>query len=296
MSEQTMVEEVDARYPGGDKISISEDMQNYEWVAKDAGEGGAGFDAQWDADFVHAVRASIIGSIDDGRDMYAVASAIDHRFNSDAFERVIYTESHDEDANGRSRVPEEIWPGKAGSWWSKKRSTLGAGIVSSAPGIPMFFQGQEFVEDGYFRDDRPLDWSKASTYSGIVNLYSDLIKLRRNWYNNTRGLRGQQVNVHHVNNSDKVIAYHRWETGGPGDDVIVVLNMSSRGYDSYTIGFPRKGVWKIRLNSDWDGYSPDFSNYFSYDTTAQTGAKDGMPSNGNVGVGPYTIVVLSQDN
>jgi 1,4-alpha-glucan branching enzyme len=287
--------EIDARHPGGDKISIAEDMQNNEWVTKDSGAGGAGFDAQWDADFVHVVRASVIGAADDARDMYAVAAAIYHRFNLDAFERVIYIDSHDEDANGRSRVPEEIWPGNAGSWWSRKRSTLGAGIVSTAPGIPLFFQGQEFVEDGYFRDDRPLDWSKAATYSGIVNLYSDLIKLRRNWYDNTRGLRGQQVNVHHVNNSDKVIAYHRWDTGGPGDDVIVVLNMSSRGYDSYTVGFPREGLWKVRLNSDWDGYSPDFGNYFSYDTTAQTGAKDGMPSSGNVGVGPYTIVVLSQD-
>jgi 1,4-alpha-glucan branching enzyme len=72
--------------------------------------------------------------------------------------------------------------------------------------------------------------------------------------------------------------------------------MSSRGYESYTIGFPREGLWKVRLNSDWDGYSPDFGNYFSYDTTAQTSAKDGMPASGNVGVGPYTVVVLSQDS
>ena len=43
----------------------------------------------------------------------------------DAFKRVIYTESHDEDANGSSRVPEEIWPGYADSWASKKRATLG---------------------------------------------------------------------------------------------------------------------------------------------------------------------------
>jgi 1,4-alpha-glucan branching enzyme len=32
---------------------------------------------------------------------------------------VIYTESHDEDANGSARVPEEIWPGYADSWASK---------------------------------------------------------------------------------------------------------------------------------------------------------------------------------
>ena len=37
--------------------------------------------------------------------------------------------------------------------------------------------------------------------------YRDLVRLGRNWYNQTRGLRGQHINVHHVNNTDKVIAF-----------------------------------------------------------------------------------------
>ena len=94
---------------------------------------------------------------------------------------MIYTESHDEVANGHARVPEEIWPGNAGSWFSRKRSTLGAALVFTAPGIPMIFQGQEFLEDKYFRDDVPLDWTKLTTYAGIHLLYRDLIRLRRNW-------------------------------------------------------------------------------------------------------------------
>jgi 1,4-alpha-glucan branching enzyme len=127
-------------------------------------------------------------------------------------------------------------------------------------------------------------------------MYRDLIHLRRNWYNNTRGLRGQHVNVHHVNHNDKVIAFHRWDNGGSGDDVVVVVNMSSRGFDSYHIGFPRAGLWKVRFNSDWNGYSADFGNHASYDTSAQVGGRDGMAYNGNVGIGPYTAVILSQDS
>ncbi len=45
----------------------------------------------------------------------------------------------DEVANGKARVPEEIWHGNAASWYSKKRSTLGAALVFTAPGIPMIF-------------------------------------------------------------------------------------------------------------------------------------------------------------
>ena len=90
-------------------------------------------------------------------DTAAISALIDS--NGAAVQRVIYTESHDEVANGHARVPEEIWPGNAGSWFSRKRSTLGAALVLSAPGIPMIFQGQEFLEDKYFRDVAPLDWA-----------------------------------------------------------------------------------------------------------------------------------------
>ena len=44
----------------------------------------------------------------------------------------------------------------------------------TSPGIPMIFMGQEFLEDGYFDDSTPLDWTKTTTYAGILALYTDL--------------------------------------------------------------------------------------------------------------------------
>jgi 1,4-alpha-glucan branching enzyme len=278
------------------KITIAEDLQNNEWITKETDVGGAGFGSQWDAGFVHPIRDAVIAPSDADRDLYAVCDALYHRYNGDAEQRVIYTESHDEVANGHARVPEEIWPGNAGSWFSRKRSTLGAALVFTAPGIPMIFQGQEFLEDQYFRDSAPLDWAKLDTYAGINALYRDLIRLRRNWFNQTRGLRGQQINVHHVNNTDKVIAFHRWENGGPGDDVVIIANFGNRSYDSYALGFPRAGDWRVRFNSDWQGYSSDFGNQLGYDTFASDGSRDGMPFRANVGIGPYSVLILSQDN
>jgi 1,4-alpha-glucan branching enzyme len=278
------------------KITIAEDLQNNEWITKNTDAGGAGFSSQWDAGFVHPIRSAIVTPNDADRDMFAVRDALTHNFNGDAFRRVIYTESHDEVANGHQRVPEEIWPGNAGSWFARKRSTLGAALVFSAPGIPMIFQGQEFLEDKYFRDVDLLDWSKLTTFAGIHTLYSDLIRLRRNWINQTRGLRGQHLNVHHVNNTDKLIAYHRWENGGPGDDVIIVANFANRSYDSYTLGFPRAGLWRVRFNSDWQGYSSDFGDQPGYDTSAEDGPLDDMPYHASLGIGPYSVLILSQDN
>ena len=103
------------------------------------------------------------------------------------------------------------------------------------------------------------------------------------------------MNVHHVNRGDKVVAFHRWDQGGPGDDVVVLLNFANRGYNAYRIGLPRSGRWRVRLNSDWTGYSGDFSDWDSFDVSAHDGGQDGMPFQGEVGLGPYSAVILSQD-
>jgi 1,4-alpha-glucan branching enzyme len=159
----------------------------------------------------------------------------------------------------------------------------------------MIFQGQEFLEDQWFHDDDPIDWSKRITFAGIFQLYRDLIRLRRNWFNTTRGLRGQGSLVCHVNHWDKVIAFHRWEHGGPRDDVLVVANFGNRSYSGYALGFPRPGLWRVRFNSDWGGYDPEFGDHFSYDTQAGWGSRDGMPCQANVGLGAYSAIILSQD-
>jgi len=279
------------------KISIAEDLKDNDWITKDTAAGGAGFDSQWSASFVGLLRDAVVAVNDQHRDMSAVAGAIGRKFNNDAFQRVIFTESHDADSTtyGGKRVPELISPGAADNWFAKKRSTLGAASVFTSPGIPMLFMGQEFLAWGQFQDDQELDWVDGAHFAGITQLYTDLIHLRRNWFNSTAGLRGQNVNVHHVNNTEKLLAFHRWENGGNGDDVVIVLNFANRGYANYSIGFPRAGLWRVRFNSDWSGYDPYFGNWFSYDTDANGAPQDNMPACGNIGIGPYSVIILSQD-
>jgi 1,4-alpha-glucan branching enzyme len=52
----------------------------------------------------------------------------------------------------------------------------------------------------------------------------------------------------------------------------------------------------VRFNSDWSGYCSDFGSIYSYDPEANGGPRDGMPCSGNVGLGPYAAIVLSQDD
>lgn len=289
---QWVNDEINAIQPW--KLCIAEDLRENSWVTKPTIEGGAGFDSQWSGNFVHNIRKAVTEINDNNRDMYSVAFTIGQRFNHDVLQRVIYTESHDEVANGKARVPEEIMPGSADSWHSKKRSTLAAALVFTSPGIPMIFQGQEFLEDGWFHDKDPLDLEKQTRFSGILQLYTDLIELRRNVKNNTRGLGGQNSNVFHINNTDKLIAFHRWHLGGAGDDVLVICNFSHRSFDHYQLGFPHSGRWRLRFNSDYAGYDRSFGNNDSFDINAENISYDAMPCSGSISIGAYTALIFSQ--
>ena len=285
--------DIATKFPG--KILIAEDLQNNEWLTKPVSEGGAGFSAQWDASFVHPIRAAVIAADDAHRSMPDIASAISLKYNNAAFHRIIYSESHDEVANGKARVPQEISPNDPTNFFAQKRSTLAAALVFTAPGVPMLFQGQEFLQGEWFRDEVPLDWDLNEEFQGIVRFYRDLVHLRLNRKGFTRGLTGQNVHISHVNDDNNVVAFRRWEEGSPGDDTMIVANFSNSPQENYQVGFPSEGLWKLRLNSDAHVYSPDFSGSKSSDVTAKKDDYDGLPASATVNIGPYTVLIFSQD-
>lgn len=281
------------RYP--EKILIAEDLQNNEWITKDSGAGGAGFHVQWDAQFVHPIRAAVTVIADQDRSLDQICHAIGVNYNGDPYQRVIYSESHDEVANGKARVPSEINPDDPGNFYAQKRSTLAAGLVFTTPGVPMLFQGQEFLQGGWFQDTVPIDWDLTEEYRGILRLYRDLIRLRLNQKGKTKGLSGSGVNIFHTNPAQNVIAFQRWYNHGAGDDVVVVMNLAHEGRSGYEIGFPQSGLWRLRLNSDWQGYSSDFANTPSQDVDAIDQQRDGLPAVATLEMGPYSMLIYSQD-
>jgi 1,4-alpha-glucan branching enzyme len=286
-------DEIRTRQPW--KLTIAEDLQDDPALVRPTDEGGAGFGAQWDAGFISRVRPALTAADDAERRIPDLVAAITGDGRGDAASRVIYTESHDDVANGDVRVPEAIAPGDAANWWAKKRATLGSALVLTSPGIPMLFQGQELLEDRWFDDTVGLDWSKADTHEGILRLHRDLIHVRRGAEGLTRGLRGSGVAITRADDETKLIVVHRWRDNGPGDDTLVILNLANRPVSDERIGFPAPGRWRVRLNSDSTVYAPDFGGQEAFDTEADGEGVDGQPHGGLVSVGPYGVVVLSQD-
>jgi len=269
-------------------VMIAEDMGENEYMVKPTKDGGAGFSAQWQVRFPQSLRDTLHSNKAEEIQLGLLCSLLTQRYNNDAFQRIIYTDSHDSAANGSARLNEVISPGKADSVFARKQSLIAAGLLLTAPGVPMLFQGQEFVQGGYFNDWDVLDWQKAESQAGIVEAYRHLIALRKNSYGHTAGLTGREINLMHVDEDNKVIAYHRWSWGGPKDDVIVVINFADRQHERYDLWFPRNGLWRVRFNSAWKGYSKDFKDVLSPDVNVENGA-------GTLVLPPSSVLILSQD-
>ncbi len=268
--------EIRAQRPG--VISIAED-EAY----------GQGFHGEWDRGFADLLIRQIVEGTDANRNMNDLWNAM----NGNGFFRVVYSENHDLtgelNGSGNQRLPTRIQPADPDGYYARKRSMLAAAVTMTIPALPMLFMGQELLEVEQFNDDNPLDWTRATTYSNVVNFYRDIIHLRRNLDGISLGLTGPNVTSHVVRNDApwKLLAFHRYGAGA-NDQVMIVMNFTSTAIPSYWIHtWPASGNWYVNLNSDWPRYGSDFGNFGSSMVNV-TG------SSGQVAIGPYSVLVLSR--
>lgn len=271
---------IHTNYPG--KLSIAEDVYNY-----------LGFDSAWDTQFPYAVTPVLAAATDAGRDLTVIANAVQYnvRYGGTASSnRVAFLESHDVvgDLNSGVRLVTAIDSATPDSYRARKLSTLGAAVTFTAPGIPMIFQGQEMMENQAFDSGLAVDWTKTNTYSGIVRLYRDLIRARRNLDGGTPGLEGDQLGLLALDNVNKLIAYHRWNSAAPNQDAVVIANFANTTNNNYSLTFPSAGTWYVHFNSDSTNYGSDYGNAGSSVVTAS-----GSPATANVAIGPYSALILS---
>lgn len=268
---------------------VAEDSSSNEYITKTTSDNGAGFDAQWDCEFSTALRSVLEPTKDEERNISWLCSVLSKNFNGDAMQRIIFSDSHDTAANGRHRLNQEINPKNINDTYAKKRALMASAILLTAPGIPMLLQGQEFMQTGDFNYWQGLNWENVDKYRGIVLAHRHLIALRKDDQGISRGLSGNNINIIHGEDSKKIIAYHRWDSGGVSDDVVVIANFSNRLVHNYFINFPRSGEWKLRFDSSWHGYSPDFKKY-------SVGDVEVTSEGANVEIPPYTVLIYSQSN
>lgn len=159
----------------------------------------------------------------------------------------------------------------------------------------MIFQGQEFMEDKRFECmvdnesivNRP-SWTYTTTYAGITQLYKDLISLKKNY----SSFQDNNINVFHVDNNNKVIAFHRWSGS---ENFVIIVNFGDKQWPfygtKYYIGWPQWKTGYCKLNSDWNGYSSDFGNFAGWNMSPESGGMDGLGQKAEVKIERFSFQV-----
>jgi 1,4-alpha-glucan branching enzyme len=165
-------------------------------------------------------------------------------------------ENHDIVYQGREERMARLGdPSNPRSWYARSRARVATGMSLTAPGIPMLFMGQEFLEEKQWSDNFELHQDLLLNWGGLeagdkqmldhLRFTSELIALR--W--EQPALRGQGFRVVHVHDENRVLVFHRW-VEGEGRDLFVVVHLSSFSRFDYMIGVPGQGLWREVFNSD----------------------------------------------
>lgn len=223
--------------------------------------GGAGFDTSLTNGLRIAIR-DVIGnaSAPDARplNMSGLARSLWPDGFNEHWQFVQGPENHDivyAEQGREQRIARLGHPDDPRSWFGRSRARVATGIGLTAPGIPMLFMGQEFLEDKQWSDnfvDRHnllLHWAGLEAgdkqMADHLRFTSELLALR--W--RQPGLRGQGFRVVHVDDQNRVLAFHRW-VEGEGHDVLVIVHLSTFHRFGYRIGVPGGGAWREIFNSD----------------------------------------------
>lgn len=270
-------------------LIVAEDCATNAFITKRRSDGGCGFNAQWELGFPHVLRDALAIAPDTAPTLQGIRYELEHAYTGDAFEKVIFSDSHDTAANGSVRINDAVTPRNPTSRIARQKTLLADVIMLTAPGIPMVLQGAEFLQEGAFNDWQALEWRHTLTYAGFVDAHRHLIDLRLNQHDNTAGLAGQHTAIFHQDDNNLVIGYHRWDNAGPRDDTLVIANFSDRDLTWYRIRLPLAGTWHVRFNSSWKGYSPDFPERI---ITSVTTDDDHSVT---IDLPPYCGIILSQE-
>jgi 1,4-alpha-glucan branching enzyme len=244
--------------------------------------------------FLRGVREQLMQTDDQHRNMGAVAESLTYNYGPDAFNRVVFTESHDEVAEGGERITTSIDAEDPYGYFAIKRGSLGVALAATAPGIPMLFQGQEFCFHKGFDSklDMALDWQVAENMGGMVQLCGDLLRARRNMWGESEGLQGHHIEMLLVDEEQKIIAFQRWQEG-EGRPCVVVANFSTETRTGLRIPLPHAGTYKTIFNSDAPHYHEGFDGTGPAGLESEETEWAGKPQSALTDLAPYSVQILA---
>jgi len=292
-------------------ILIAEYWTDERWLAVLRPPAGMGFDLGYADGIRDGVRGLLVqaaGGASASVDLEPVRRGLQRPWNVPvAWQAYNCLENHDLvlDADGDHRHPRIAkladWADPR-SWLARSRARVATGLLLTAPGTPMLFMGQEFLEDKLWSDnphrpDRLIWWGGLTAGDSSMRDHHrftrDLISLRRRH----PALRADPVEVYPADDLNRVLAYHRWVPGTGRDVVVVVCLSETTFYDhSYALGFPLPGRWLEVFNSDvYDHFPNPWAQGNAGEIIADGPPMHGMASSAGLTIAANSVLVFARD-
>jgi 1,4-alpha-glucan branching enzyme len=279
------------------------------WAVRSVTSGGAGLDAVVHAGLRDHLRYAIEQSSAGKNarvDLDPVRDSLrrPHHF-SHAWQTVQHLENHDRqrinnDTDREPRIVALADPTNARSWYARSRARVANGLLLTAPGIPMIFMGQEFLEDKYWTDNPEFYPNNLIWWDGLwrdpamrdhLHFMTDLIHVRRRH----PALCGEAIHPYYVHNDNRILAFHRW-LEGVGRDCVVVASLNESTFYRYDLGFPCPGYWYEIFNSDaYDHWENPHVAGNGGAIRADGPARDGLPASATIVIPANSLLVFARD-
>ncbi|MFA7480072.1 MAG: alpha-amylase family glycosyl hydrolase [Vulcanimicrobiota bacterium] len=260
-------------------FTVAEDFSGDPMVAAGLGESrwdgtferkGMGFDAVWNDRF----RDDLFHAVEDkpGAADRLMDALLGHHGVPSWDNAVLYAHSHDEVGNSGEWLGRGAAGGKADSGvlshLPRAKARSGAALTLLGPGIPMLWQGEEFLANNDFKHGLTSTWGQKTEWLegtaeeratpesqariGHHNLYKDLISLRRS---SEAFLPGAPISRVMTHNSDKILGFRRDAADG-SDSFMVFTHLGDAHREGYSVDLP-EGQWKEVFNSESERYGGD---------------------------------------
>ncbi|CAK8717032.1 1,4-alpha-glucan branching enzyme [Candidatus Electrothrix laxa] len=229
------------------KIFIAENLP-YEKGMVEYGN----FDSAWWVEFHHSLEKALGGRQNSGS---SVEEGINGGNYSALHKRIVYTLGHDETRNGSQYLISDF--GGRDNWDARAKRRLMSALQFFIPGIPMIWQGEEFLQDGHFHDnyEQAVNWQYQTDPFGsqMQKMYQDASAVR----NSFTALRYGDLIWVHARDTNRVLAFIRKDPVN-GQILLVVVNLGGTNWapnHSYGIQTGEiKGQWMQVFCSQDAGY------------------------------------------
>ena len=272
--------------------TIAEESTSFAGVTHPIHSGGLGFGMKWMMGWMHDTidyfkKPPIYRKFHQNNITFSIVYAFSENF--------ILPFSHDEVVHGKASMIYKM-PGDEWQKFANLRAMYG--YMFTHPGGKLLFMGAEFAQTTEWNFKAELPWAllQYDTHRGVQQLVRDLNHL----YTSEKAMYEYQFDgrgfewIDFSNHEASIIAYIR-KSDDIDEDIVVLCNFNTTPHKGYRFGVPKKGNWKVLINTDdkkYGGSGYEVSEVYETEQEACNGKVFSILAD----LPPLAVVILKNDS